>query len=907
MRVGIAVAVISALIIPPAGWAQVAAGKKSSRGGAVEIEEIIVTAQKREERVQETPISITAITGESLAQKGVASVVDLGESVPNLRLVSSPTETSATVVTIRGVAQAVPDPSLQPTVGLYVDGVYLAKLLGSNIDLDDLERVEVLRGPQGTLYGRNTIGGAVNFITKKPTDQRSATVSFEAGNYDTFNTRATFNVPLVGKNGFFQSDALGTISLRETAGYLSHDGYFRNDGTASRIFQNQNRVYTRTALRWQPTPAVTIDYSGEYHRYRDTPPAFQLTYIYPGALTDAGRPFDVTPYVRTNRVDAITNDLEMATDRSLHRIIDDGNHYLHTLTGSVDLGEVGPMGHITVKSISSYRRFFTTTMADYDGTPRNLYSNGRFSETQHWSQELQWLGTAPRIQYVLGAYYYGEYTSYTTDQVFFQGGSIIGNKLFVKLKSYAPFGQVTWTPPILGDKLSLTAGIRYTQEQFHADRFRTGITAPATSFKASAGKAFGGIHGAGAPGISPMANIAYQWTDNLMTYFRVSRGFKGGGFNGSASNALAFSKPFQPEKLLAYEAGFKSEWFDKRLRLNADGFYSDYTDLQESVFRPTLEAGSLSLIQNAANAEIWGTEFEGAVIPFRGVEATASYSFLAPKYTEWIDLVNGQLVDVSNQRAFPFAPRHQISAGLTYTAPPTSTGTFSAHVDTYWQDEVDFIANNQTPGAQADKGWAYAVVNGRLQFVGIPLEKGTLDLAVFGENLFDRKYRTWGIDFSSSLGWAANGYGVPRTFGLQLTYNFTEAEAAPPPPAPVVQAAPPPPPAKKKIVLRSVHFDFDKATLKPEAKPILDEAIQVLKQEGSVDIIVEGHTDSIGTEQYNLGLSRRRAATVLAYLVDHGIARSRITAEGMGEAKPVASNDTADGRAQNRRVELHVK
>jgi len=145
------------------------------------------------------------------------------------------------------------------------------------------------------------------------------------------------------------------------------------------------------------------------------------------------------------------------------------------------------------------------------------------------------------------------------------------------------------------------------------------------------------------------------------------------------------------------------------------------------------------------------------------------------------------------------------------------------------------------------------------------------------------------------------------TAGIALQWAFAQPAAPPPPPAPVAQAPPPAPPAKKKIVLRSVHFDFDKATLKPEAKPILDEAVQVLKQEGSVDIVVEGHTDSIGTEQYNLRLSRRRADTVRRYLVDHGIAASRITAEGFGESKPVASNDTADGRAQNRRVELHVR
>jgi outer membrane protein OmpA-like peptidoglycan-associated protein len=143
------------------------------------------------------------------------------------------------------------------------------------------------------------------------------------------------------------------------------------------------------------------------------------------------------------------------------------------------------------------------------------------------------------------------------------------------------------------------------------------------------------------------------------------------------------------------------------------------------------------------------------------------------------------------------------------------------------------------------------------------------------------------------------------TAGLGMQWSFKQPVAPPPPPAPVAQA--PPPPAKKKIVLRSVHFDFDKATLKAEASPILDEAVQVLKQEGSVDIVVEGHTDSVGTDQYNVGLSRRRAETVRRYLVEHGVASSRITAEGLGESKPVASNDTAEGRAQNRRVELHVK
>ena len=770
------------LAIPSASWAQAAKAKKAAPKLGTEIEEIIVTAQKREESLQETPLSVTAFTGEMLEQKGVSDVLALGENVPNLRISTHPGESSGVTITMRGLGQANPDATLQPAVGMYVDGVYIAKILGSNLDLEDLERVEVLRGPQGTLYGRNTIGGAVNFITRKPTEESSVTARAEVGNYDTFKSRVTANVPLIGKNGFFRSDTAGTLSLRQTVGYKTHDGYFTNNGTSSANFNNENRVYTTTALRWQPINDLTIDYSFEYHRYRDHPPAFQATYVYPGSAATR-TPNDLRPYVHTNRVDSLTSNMLLLSDlKTYHRLLDDGNHRMHILTGAWHLGQVGALGDVTVKSIASYRSFVSQSDNDFDGSPLPLWGSERYSDNQHWSEELQWVGTAPRVHYVLGGYYYGEYVSYTSEQVLFAGTSNSVGKNLIKTESYAPFGQVTYTPPILNDKLSVTGGIRYTQEQVHTDRFYRNVRNPAASFTASVGKAFGGTDG-----ISPMGNIAYQWTDSLMTYFRVSRGFKGGGFNGSASSAISFRKPFDPETLWAYEGGFRSEWLDKRLRLNATGFYSDYSDLQVSVFRATLETGSVSYLTNAASAEVWGMEFDGTAIPFRGAEVTVGYSFLAPKFTEWLDQKfdasnrpiydpsgNPVLEDVKNQRTFPYAPRHQLTAGVSYTAPPTNTGTFSAHLDTYWQDKNVFIVNNLTPGAQADEGWAFAVVNGRLQFVGIPLQKGSLDLAVFAQNLFDRKYRVHGIDFGASVGWAGNIYGAPRTFGLQLTYNWNE-------------------------------------------------------------------------------------------------------------------------------------
>jgi iron complex outermembrane receptor protein len=286
-----------------------------------------------------------------------------------------------------------------------------------------------------------------------------------------------------------------------------------------------------------------------------------------------------------------------------------------------------------------------------------------------------------------------------------------------------------------------------------------------------------------------MGDISYQWTDELMTYFRVSRGYTSGGFNDTNSLPELF-RSFKPETLWSLEAGFKSQWLDNRLRVNADGFFSYYQNLQESVYRSSPTLGSLSISGNADRAEIWGTEFEAIAIPFRGLEAIVTYSFSAPKYTKWLDQkfdANGNpvftgpnkdipvLENVANQRSFPDSPQHQANVGHTYTAPPTTTGTFSANLDVSWQDKVTFVVNNQTPGAQADEGWAYALVNGRLAYTGIPLQKGSLDIAVFGRNLLDRKYRTFGIDFGSQLGYAGNSYGTPRTFGLQLIYNFAQS------------------------------------------------------------------------------------------------------------------------------------
>lgn len=802
--VGLGVVLGVGLVIPPGSWGQAAEprGKTGAPRPEMEVEEITVTAQKREENIQEVPISVTALTTAALEEKGVTSVSDLDETVPNFYISPAPYGTSSTVLAMRGTSNNDGALSKNSTVGMYVDGFYIAKIVANNFDLEDLDRVEVLRGPQGTLFGRNTTGGAVNMVTKKPTEDREITAGTEVGNYNAFHGRVTLNVPLIGKNGYFQSDALGTLSLRENLVYKSHDGYADNHSptdvkaTGGSELNTLNRVFSMTSLRWQPRKEITLDYSFEYHRYRETPPGWQVTSVYPNSAVSGllGPAYDLTPYVRKNRaLGEVANSSQFDANHSPHRLADDGNHRMHILTAAWDVGELGPLGTVVVKSISGYRSVSFTQTIDLDASPLHVFDTHTGANLDTWSEELQWLGTGPRMHYVLGAYYYGEHSTSPRGSLIFSGSPFaevnIRDSFFNKNSSYAAFGQVTWTPPILHDKLSVTGGVRYSEDHVHSETIHQCINITANvsppgappfftnvcpfniigvrSFKKSVGKTFG-REGPGFPGLTPMVSIAYQWTDDLMTYFRANRGYQSGVAQGEVTNEQLFTTT-DPERLEAYEAGFKSQWWGNRLRVNADGFFSRYKD-QVVPFQEFSGAGVTSRSINAGKSEFWGTEVELTAIPLRGLEATGNYSYLSAKYLEFPGQATpgGPTINVADQRKVQYAPAHTFTVGLTYTAPPTSAGVFSAHVDTFWT--AKFYGHPEPP--QDDAMWSYAVVNGRLQVVDIPLAKGSLDLSVFGRNLFERKYRISGFGLGA-LGWAVDAYGDPRTFGLGLTYHFT--------------------------------------------------------------------------------------------------------------------------------------
>jgi len=522
--------------------------------------------------------------------------------------------------------------------------------------------------------------------------------------------------------------------------------------------------------------------------------------ISPDVAGALGPAYDLRPYIRTGRaLGEEGNNAQVDPSGTAHRLQDDGNHRMHLLTGAWDLGTVGPLGSVTVKSISGYRNFTTDGSQDLDGSPLHVFENVVHQNMETWSEELQWVGTAPRLKYVLGAYYYGEHGSSHASNLIFPGSLTNGVTLvdtqYGKNSSYAGFGQATWTPPILNDKLSLTVGLRYGEDHVHAQTIHDCVTIynPAAppglnicqfniigvrSFNKSVGRTFG-REGPGLPGLQPLGDITYQWTDDLMTYVRVSRGYQSGAANDTVSDERQFGTT-DPERLESYEAGFKSQWFDNRLRFNADGFLNRYKDQVITVNTFSTTGGLSGQNINAGKAEMWGSEVELTAIPLRGLEATASYAYLAAKYLEYAQQAqdangnglydqNGNpiIVNVANQRRVTYAPAHSFTVGLTYTAPPTTAGVFSAHIDTFWT--ASYVAQPEPPYTAESP--AYAVVNGRLQLVDIPLAQGSLDLSVFGRNLFDRRYRNQGFSLGA-LGWVDNSYGDPRTFGLGLTYRF---------------------------------------------------------------------------------------------------------------------------------------
>lgn len=767
---------IAALIWSAPGLAQTSAPADPASQGAF-IETVVVTAEKRSANLQETPLAITAITAETIEQKGITSVLDLAAIAPNLNITPGASSTTNITVFIRGIGDSEQILSNDSPVGLYVDGVVIGRSTGAAFDILDLERIEVLRGPQGTLYGRNTIGGAVNLITAKPADDFGGNVQASYGDLGYAQGKATIDTGKLGNSN---------VSARVTYVHKQRDGYVDNVlASDSRDPGAYDLDAFRSALRYEGE-ALTVDY-GFDHSQRDSHALpFQLTIMRP----------DVADYLAASS--ALGGSPPLVSDRFLDKFALDPNGEItdevtgHTVTANLDIGD------ITVRSITGYREWegtnrlaavpanaglvgFTVSPAilappysfiPLGVTPVQLFEARNDRKQDQWSQEFNVLGKiGDDFEYVLGAYFFDENASednptsflylipspapipltptVSVDAFGVQIPSLLSYEH--ESESQAVFAQGTYA---LTERLNMTAGLRYTEDDKNLVQFSPAPSDKSASFSES----------------NYALGLDYQFSDDVMVFARVSSGYKAGGFN-----ARSGGDSYMPEELTSVDAGIKSELFDNRLQLNLSTFFASHTDVQVQQTQAGT-GGAQTQTVNAGEAEYLGIEGELIFRPVEALTLSGNVGYVDRDYLEFEirDPVTDLLVDVHDSAHFVNSPSTTASASVVYDFPATAMGQVSARADYDYRGKMYF--NPTSVGAPYNDAIATdsrSLLNLRLSLRDIPLGSGDTqgELALWARNVLDEEYRTFGIDFGA-LGYAANMWGEPTTWGVDLTVRF---------------------------------------------------------------------------------------------------------------------------------------
>lgn len=756
-----------------------------SNGWSAAIEEVIVTAQKREENIQTTPIAISAMTSQALENRGVVSFDGIAKASPSITFTPYPTSSNTLMLFMRG--QGVSDPGQithDGSVGLYENGFYIARPQASTFDLADLERVEILRGPQGTLYGRNTTGGAVNLITKDPTGEFGFKQNFTFGTRDQFRSLTTVNLP-----------SWNDIATKFTVVKSSIDGSVKNTGN-SHDYGEQEQLGGRFALRWTLSDDVTIDYFMEKGNLDSTPMYYQNT-AWNGVLpnyTSTG-----TPPKRTYR--AI--DLPLSTS----------DFEGHGLTVSWDIND-----SLTLKSLTGYRKlnwdahqdpadaysYINTYFTSPVGIPVSSYLRNLVHQHQ-FSQEFQISGSAfgNTVEYVGGLYYFKEdgsaFLNYTSEIAAIGVASSRDRYVDAEAKSQAGYFQATWTPPILDDRFSITGGARYTKDNRSAERtvFLNGVLYENGSSPTALAPQ-GAKNDQTFKKFNPSLTLSYNWTEDVSSYLKWTTGYKAGGSSESAPIG-AFGTTFSPEKVVSYELGLKSYLFDRQVRLNVALFESKFDDMQLDLSVDPLDASVVQGI-NAGKATVKGAEFELLYAPLEDLAFNLNYTYLhatvneldAPAGTLFDPAINpaspyqvGQ--DIKDTFALPYVPRHSLDFAADWKFLHLDNSDLSAHLDYRFQSSIFNTAQTgpAVPNRNAFAVPSYGVLNARLTWA-FQLPRGDhASVSLWGKNIANKQYPAQvigfgsGIDTQSAVSFTPAGYTSSAiawadrpSYGIDLSYEY---------------------------------------------------------------------------------------------------------------------------------------
>lgn len=591
---------------PPADQQSSAqAGKAASAGAVVGLEEVIVTAQKREESLQDTPISIAVLGAEALSERGITSITDLASSaVPSLRIASLAGRTSSLIVGMRGIVPVdASQISRDPTVGIYVDGIYLGRAQGLGTEFFDVERIEVLRGPQGTLFGRNAVGGAVSIVTRKPSGVLGGQLTAGVRNLNGTYAKGHLDLP-----------QFAGLSVKIDGVWTQHDGWVDNPLAGQSDFNEVKRWGGRLAVRWQPVDSLDVQYSFDKSRDESVGGYAQIEELLPGAPPLAPI-FSLEP----DRVERARAGVLLGPS-----IADVEGHGLGITWNLSD--------DVLLRSITAYREMEQSQFDNFSGSFMGFRPNGSFARASfsnvaqdQFSQELQLVGSSSRLQYVLGAFYFDEDAhddAFATMTARFDatGSSytiiplptnpVQDRVSTAHAESRALFGQVTWTPPLAGDRLHLTGGLRWTSDKKDGRLVSVrGVPSP-LSFDFESDR------------VDPSATIAFDWTDDLNTYIRWATAYRAGGANSRSATFRSFGE----EEVRSWEVGLKSDFLERRARLSIAAYRIDYGDRQADFSSP-LNPSVVETINIGDDATIEGVEFDMTLRPLPQLTLNAGYAY----------------------------------------------------------------------------------------------------------------------------------------------------------------------------------------------------------------------------------------------------------------------------------------
>ncbi len=719
--------------------------------------EIIVTARRTEERLQRVPGSVSAFNERALDRIQAQDTTGLQGAVPNLNIVQGRGSSNATNIYIRGVGQPDALQTFDPAVGVYVDDVYLSRIRGNQLDLLDVERIEVLRGPQGTLYGKNTIGGALKVITRKPGEELRAYGSLGFGSDDLFELKAAVSGPLT------DTLSAGIAFLRAT-----RDGFVR-DKVLDRRYNDKDTVGVRGAVAFTPSDRLRVDLTADYSEddaaLNVGRPVNDLVSAF-GIVMTAPNKEGTGQYDWTGRT---TPGLPNSTKLK---------HYGFSGTIAYDLTDA-----LTLRSITAYRSLKTDDFIDIDATQWEVGDVFVGVKQHQTSQEFQLTHTGDRLNYVVGLYYLNEkirshQEAYASD--FLRFSTVLPPFTFTRFvdddlntKSYAGYANASYQ---VAPKVRLSAGLRYTHETKDYERF-TSVDSnyplpifPPFGFDPPKGKW---------NDWSPMASVDYQVTPSTMLYARAAKGFKSGGFNGRANGPTEASE-YKPETVWSYEAGFKSTPISQ-VRVNGAIFYNDYKDFQARIAETDPSSGfptPLLRVLNVGKLNIKGAELEASWTPLSGLLLDTQIGYLDAEYKEFYDERFP-----NDSRAFQtpaFSPKWTLRFGAQYAFDLQGIGGITVGGQSRYKSRTALAVDNTFVGAGSGKVGTTTEIAGLFQSgywvhdARIVWEDVSKRFAVglYGYNLGDRRYKTDGQEFSSVGQVRTVYYGNPRTYLLRLTARY---------------------------------------------------------------------------------------------------------------------------------------